>query len=73
MVKTLLSAVVAGIAGLWIASKTFPGTRLEDIKTLLVAGSVLGLAITVIKPFANIIVISLLFFVGIAITLILVR
>lgn len=73
MVQTLLSAVIAGIVGLWLASRAFPGTRLEDPITLLVAGSVMGVVITVIKPFANFIVISLLFALGIVITIFFLR
>ncbi|OHA63230.1 MAG: hypothetical protein A2842_00335 [Candidatus Wildermuthbacteria bacterium RIFCSPHIGHO2_01_FULL_48_25] len=73
MVQTLIASIIAGIAGLWIASRTFPGTRLEDPLTLLIAGATLGVVITIIKPFANFIVISLLFAIGITLTIFFLR
>lgn len=69
MVRTLITGIIAGIAGLWLTTKFIPGTRLEDLKTLLVAGTVLGIVITIVKPFASLVITSLLFFLGIAITL----
>ena len=69
MVRTLITGVTAGIAGLWLTTQFIPGTRLEDIKTLVVAGTILGIVITVVKPFASFIITSILFFLGIAITL----
>lgn len=47
----LLFNIISGVLGLWLADKFVPGVEFTgDLKTLLIAGIILGLANFFIKP-----------------------
>jgi putative membrane protein len=49
MIRFILRVLVAA-AGLWVASKIIPGVQMENWKTLLLAGLVLGLVNALVRP-----------------------
>lgn len=51
MIKAIILSIVAGIGGLWVATKFIPGVTITgSFETLLIAGTVLGIIIAVIHP-----------------------
>ncbi|HEX3917906.1 MAG TPA: phage holin family protein [Caulobacteraceae bacterium] len=49
MIRFILRALVAA-AGLWVASKIIPGVQMENWKTLVLAGLVLGIVNALVRP-----------------------
>jgi uncharacterized membrane protein YvlD (DUF360 family) len=51
MIQTVILSLVAGIGGLWVATKFIPGVSFEGSwQTFLIAAGVLGIILIVIKP-----------------------
>lgn len=51
MIKAVLFSLIAGIGGLWIATKFVPGVTIQGSwSTLLIPGVILGIIIAVIEP-----------------------
>ena len=54
MLHTLLLSLLAGLAGLWIATEFIPGVSFTgNLKSFLIAGAVLGIIIAVARPLLN--------------------
>jgi putative membrane protein len=49
MVRFLLRALIAAL-GLWVASYIVPGVHVQGVKTLLIAGLLLGLVNALVRP-----------------------
>ncbi|MBI1971288.1 MAG: hypothetical protein HYS52_00350 [Candidatus Wildermuthbacteria bacterium] len=75
MVKTLIGSIIAGIAGLWLAMRFTPwfSDATVPLQKLLIGGAVLGIVIAILRPFVNFIATSILFLIGVAITLFLLK
>lgn len=54
MLQTIVLSLLAGLAGLWVATEFIPGVDFTgDLKNFLIAGLVLGVVIAVIRPILN--------------------
>jgi putative membrane protein len=58
MVRFLLRALVAAL-GLWVASYIVPGVHVHGLKTLLIAGLLLGLVNGLVRPILTILTLPL--------------
>ncbi|MBI2113007.1 MAG: phage holin family protein [Candidatus Wildermuthbacteria bacterium] len=55
MLQTLVVSLVAGLGGLWIASRFVPGVQLSgSLQDLLIPGVILAILIAAIKPLLGI-------------------
>ncbi|MDA1337289.1 MAG: hypothetical protein O3C23_00770 [bacterium] len=55
MIHTVVLSLLAGFAGLWIATEFIPGVSFTgDIKSFLMLGGVLGIIIIVSRPLLNV-------------------
>ena len=54
MLHTIVLSLLAGLAGLWIATEFIPGVSFTgNLKSFLLAGAVLGIIIAVSRPLLN--------------------
>ena len=54
MLHTIVLSLLAGLAGLWIATEFVPGVRFTgNLKSFLIAGVILGIIIAVSRPLLN--------------------
>lgn len=54
MLQTIVLSLLAGLAGLWIATEFIPGVDFTgDLKSFLIAGVILGIIIAVSRPLLN--------------------
>ncbi|MDP4007242.1 MAG: phage holin family protein [bacterium] len=54
MLHTIILSLLAGLAGLWVATKFIPGVNFTgDLKSFLIAGVVLGIILAVLHPLLN--------------------
>ena len=54
MLQTIVLSLLAGLAGLWIATEFIPGVDFTgDLKSFLIAGVTLGIILAVIRPILN--------------------
>ena len=54
MVQTVILSLVAGIGGLWVATKFIPGVSFEGSwQTFLIVAGSLGVILVIIKPILN--------------------
>lgn len=54
MLQTIVLSLLAGLAGLWIATEFIPGVNFTgDLKTFLIAGIALGVILAVLRPILN--------------------
>ena len=58
MVRFLLRALVAAL-GLWVASYIVPGVHVHGLRTLLIAGLLLGLVNALVRPILTILTLPL--------------
>lgn len=56
MIHTVVLSLLAGLAGLWIATEFIPGVNFTgDLKSFLIASAVLGIIIAVARPLLNLV------------------
>lgn len=56
MLQTIVVSLIAGIGGLWIATRFIPGVTFSGTwQTFLMAGLVLGLVLIVVRPFIGLV------------------
>jgi len=56
MIQTVVLSLLAGLAGLWIATEFIPGVNFTgDLKSFLLAAAVLGIIIAVARPLLNLV------------------
>jgi len=54
MLQTIVLSLLAGLAGLWIATEFVPGVNFTgNLKSFLIAGAALGIIIAVSRPLLN--------------------
>ena len=54
MLQTIVLSLLAGLAGLWIATEFIPGVSFTgNLQSFLIAGVVLGIIIAVSRPLLN--------------------
>lgn len=54
MLQTIILSLLAGLAGLWIATEFIPGVDFTgDVKSFLIAGAALGIILALIRPILN--------------------
>ena len=54
MLQTIVLSLLAGLAGLWIATEFIPGVDFTgNLKSFLIAGVILGIIIAVSRPLLN--------------------
>ena len=54
MLQTIVLSLLAGLAGLWIATEFVPGVDFTgNLKSFLIAGVILGIIIAVSRPLLN--------------------
>tara|TARA_Y100000310_G_C20571070_1_gene758065 strand:- start:234 stop:575 length:342 start_codon:yes stop_codon:yes gene_type:complete len=54
MLQTIILSLLAGLAGLWIATEFIPGVDFTgDLKNFFIAGIALGIILAVIRPLLN--------------------
>jgi len=54
MLQTIILSLLAGLAGLWIATEFIPGVDFQgDFKSFLIAGLVLGIILAISRPLLN--------------------
>jgi putative membrane protein len=54
MLQTIVLSLLAGLAGLWIATKFIPGVSFTgDFKNFLIVGVILGIIVAVLRPLLN--------------------
>ncbi len=54
MLQTIVLSLLAGLAGLWIATEFVPGVSFTgNLKSFLIAGVILGIIIAVSRPLLN--------------------
>ena len=54
MLQTIVLSLLAGLAGLWIATEFIPGVDFTgDVKNFLITGLVLGIILAVLRPLLN--------------------
>jgi putative membrane protein len=58
MVRFLLRALVAAV-GLWVASYIVPGVHVHGLKTLVIAGLLLGLVNALVRPIVTLLTLPL--------------
>jgi uncharacterized membrane protein YvlD (DUF360 family) len=54
MVQTVILSLVAGVGGLWVATKFIPGVSFEGSwQTFLMAAGILGVILIIVRPMIN--------------------
>tara|TARA_Y100000310_G_C20239569_1_gene603983 strand:+ start:217 stop:558 length:342 start_codon:yes stop_codon:yes gene_type:complete len=54
MLQTIVLSLLAGLAGLWIATEFIPGVDFTgNLQNFLIAGAALGIILAVIRPLLN--------------------
>ena len=54
MIQTIILSLVAGLGGLWLATKFIPGVSFEGSwQTFLMAAGILGVILIIVRPMIN--------------------